>query len=118
VPSTHHDAQDAQDAHDATQHDQHGAPRVRFADPLLVAYHFEAAAFVLPYTTHFDAESWWYSAVVANALQSLHFRGHVFQFNTVYVHDNQKSLGYSGFRQVASSLCLRPPRLALLCPGV
>ena len=73
---------------------------VRFADPLLVAYHFEAAAFVLPYTTAFDTESWWYSAVVANALQSLHFRGHVLQFNTLYVHDNQKSVGYAGFRQM------------------
>jgi hypothetical protein len=37
---------------------------------------------------------------VANGLQSLHFRGHVFQFNTVYVHDNQKSMGYSAFRQM------------------
>ncbi len=73
---------------------------VRFADPLLVAYHFEAASFLLPYTTHFDTESWWYSAVVVNALQSLHFRGHIFQFNTVYVHDNQKSIGYAGFRQM------------------
>ena len=24
---------------------------MRFADPLLVAYHYEAAAFLLPYTT-------------------------------------------------------------------
>ena len=97
----------------------HDVVHIRFADPLLVAYHFEAAAFVLPYTTHFDAESWWYSAVVANALQSLHFRGHVFQFNTVYVHDNQKSLGYSGFRQVASSLsCSAPLRLGVWRPTV
>lgn len=73
---------------------------VRFADPLFVAYHFEAASFILPYTTDFDTESWWYSAVVANALQSLHFRGHVIQFNTIYVHDNQKSVGYTAFRQM------------------
>jgi hypothetical protein len=33
-------------------------------------------------------------------MQSLHFRAHVFQFNTVYVHDNQKSMGYSAFRQM------------------
>lgn len=79
---------------------------IRFADPLLVAYHFEAASFLLPYTTAFDKESWWYSAVVANALQSLHFRNHIFQFNTVYVHDNQKSIGYSAFRQVSSLPCV------------
>ncbi len=37
----------------------------------------------------FDTESWWYSAVVVNALAYLHFRGSVAQFNTIYVHDNQ-----------------------------
>ncbi|EKX50272.1 hypothetical protein GUITHDRAFT_135434 [Guillardia theta CCMP2712] len=68
---------------------------VRFADPLLVAYHFEAAAFLLPYTTEFDSESWHYSAVVINVLQSLHYRNHILQFNSLYVHDNQKTVGYA-----------------------
>ncbi|KAJ1487425.1 hypothetical protein T484DRAFT_1941295, partial [Baffinella frigidus] len=73
---------------------------VHFMDPLVVSIHFEAAALLLPYTNHFDSESWWYSAVVANALAAVHFPGHVIQFNSVYSHDDPQAAGYTAFRQM------------------
>jgi hypothetical protein len=68
---------------------------VRFTDPLVVAYHFEVAAFVLPYTEHFDDESWNYSFFVASILQSVYFEGHVLQFNRLKVSDDPLQMGYT-----------------------
>ncbi|KAJ1491725.1 hypothetical protein T484DRAFT_1882066 [Baffinella frigidus] len=74
---------------------------IRFADQLLAAYHFEAASFILPFTTHFDQESWWYSSMVVNLLSHIHFSGHVMQFNTLQVHDDRKVTRYdTGLRQM------------------
>ena len=33
-------------------------------DPIMQAFHHDAATIVLPYTTKYDAESWWYSGFV------------------------------------------------------
>ena len=52
-------------------------------DALFNAFHREAIAFLLPYYTGFDCESWLYSQHILNHLTALLYNSHRIQFNVI-----------------------------------
>lgn len=51
-------------------------PTSRF-DPAMNAYHYEAAGYVLPYTTIYDNKSWWFSDLYFEIKCELTFAGQI-----------------------------------------
>ena len=61
---------------------------------------------MLPYTTVFDAESWWYSMFCVNTIAAAFFNSNRIQFNAVYVPPGESvgHLGYPHERDYARAL--------------
>jgi hypothetical protein len=55
---------------------------VSIFDQIVVAFHWETWAVLLPYTEVFDEQSWWYCAVVQSVLCTVFFSNRI-QFNAV-----------------------------------
>lgn len=59
-------------------------------DQLMQAYHRRVVKekIALPFITKFDHLSWWYSCEINQFLILRYYRGHVMQFNTIQIHND------------------------------
>ncbi|XP_064630564.1 uncharacterized protein LOC135489234 [Lineus longissimus] len=53
-------------------------------DPMMVAFHRDTLSFLLPYSTEFEAQSWWASGVICAGLANMLYSTNKFQFNVLH----------------------------------
>ncbi|XP_064631139.1 uncharacterized protein LOC135489634 [Lineus longissimus] len=63
-------------------------------DAMMVAYHRDTLSFLLPYSTEFEAQSWWASSVINNGLANMLYSSSRYQYNVL--HSTNSRPGHPG----------------------
>ncbi|XP_064631677.1 uncharacterized protein LOC135489968 [Lineus longissimus] len=63
-------------------------------DAMMVAYHRDTLSFLLPYSTEFEAQSWWASSVINNGLANMLYSSSRYQYNVL--HSANSRPGHKG----------------------
>ncbi|XP_064629812.1 uncharacterized protein LOC135488835 [Lineus longissimus] len=59
-------------------------------DAMTVAFHRDTLSFLMPYSTEFDAESWWASSVICNGLANMLYSSSRYQYNVLHSNNSRK----------------------------